>query len=69
MELKHKTALVTGACGGIGRAVVAALVAQGARVVAFDRDIEAVAALAEGSAVLVIPSPSISAMRRRCRPS
>ncbi|MDH7808371.1 MULTISPECIES: SDR family NAD(P)-dependent oxidoreductase [unclassified Rhizobium] len=48
MELKHKTALVTGACGGIGRAVVAALVAQGARVVAFDRDIEAVAALAEG---------------------
>jgi 3-oxoacyl-[acyl-carrier protein] reductase len=48
MELKHKTALVTGACGGIGRAVVAALVAQGARVIAFDRDIEAVAALAEG---------------------
>lgn len=47
MELKHKTALVTGACGGIGRAVVAALVAQGARVIAFDRDIEAVAALAE----------------------
>ncbi|MQB07436.1 SDR family NAD(P)-dependent oxidoreductase [Agrobacterium tumefaciens] len=48
MELKHKTALVTGACGGIGRAVVAALVVQGARVIAFDRDIEAVAALAEG---------------------
>ncbi|KQY40315.1 MULTISPECIES: SDR family NAD(P)-dependent oxidoreductase [Rhizobium/Agrobacterium group] len=48
MELKHKTALVTGACGGIGRAVVAALVAQGSRVIAFDRDIEAVAALAEG---------------------
>lgn len=48
MELKHKTALVTGACGGIGRAVVAALVAQGARVLAFDRDIEAVTALAEG---------------------
>lgn len=48
MELKHKTALVTGACGGIGRAVVAALVAQGARVLAFDRDIEAVKALAEG---------------------
>lgn len=48
MELKHKTALVTGACGGIGRAVVAALVAQGARVIAFDRDIEGVAALAEG---------------------
>ena len=48
MELKHKTALVTGACGGIGRAVVAALVAQGARVIAFDRDIEAVTALAKG---------------------
>ncbi|MDH7803358.1 MULTISPECIES: SDR family NAD(P)-dependent oxidoreductase [unclassified Rhizobium] len=48
MELKHKTALVTGACGGIGRAVVAALVAQGARVLAFDRDIEAVTALANG---------------------
>ncbi len=48
MELKHKTALVTGACGGIGRAVVAALVAQGARVLAFDRDIEAVTVLAQG---------------------
>ena len=47
MELKHKTALVTGACGGIGRAVVAALVAQGARVLAFDRDIEAVTTLAQ----------------------
>ncbi|MDZ7926553.1 MAG: SDR family NAD(P)-dependent oxidoreductase [Agrobacterium sp.] len=47
MELKHKTALVTGACGGIGRAVVAALVAQGARVLAFDRDIDAVTALAQ----------------------
>lgn len=55
MELKHKTALVTGACGGIGRAVVAALVAQGARVIAFDRDIEAVAALAEGFGVACDP--------------
>ncbi|MFF2321655.1 SDR family NAD(P)-dependent oxidoreductase [Agrobacterium sp. NPDC058088] len=48
MELRHKTALVTGACGGIGRAVVTALVAQGARVLAFDRDIKAVTALAQG---------------------
>lgn len=38
MELQGKTALVTGAGGGIGAAVVAALAEAGARVVAFDRD-------------------------------
>lgn len=38
MELDGRIALVTGAGGGIGAAVVATLAAAGARVVAFDRD-------------------------------
>lgn len=41
-----KIALVTGAAGGVGLAVVAGLVDEGARVVAIDRDPEALAALA-----------------------
>lgn len=38
MDLAGKTALVTGAAGGIGGAVVAALRARGARVAVADRD-------------------------------
>lgn len=38
MELNGKIALVTGAAGGIGRAIVAALKDAGAHVLAFDRD-------------------------------
>ena len=38
LDLAGKVAVVTGASGGIGRAVVAALSKQGARVVATDRD-------------------------------
>lgn len=41
-----KIALITGAAGGVGLAVVAGLVDEGARVVAIDRDPEALAALA-----------------------
>ena len=41
-ELTGRLALVTGAARGIGKAVVAALVEQGARVVATDLDTEAV---------------------------
>ena len=44
-ELAGRLALVTGAARGIGEAVVAALVEQGARVVATDLDAEAVRAL------------------------
>ena len=47
-ELQGRVALVTGAAGGIGRAVVAALAALGAAVVAFDLDGEgASSAIAE----------------------
>ncbi|WP_062119849.1 SDR family NAD(P)-dependent oxidoreductase [Aureimonas sp. AU40] len=38
MEFKDKTAVVTGACGGIGRAVVQALAAKGARLALIDRN-------------------------------
>lgn len=44
MELKGKTALVTGAAGGIGAAVVRALRAQGARVAVADRDVTGIEA-------------------------
>lgn len=46
--LAGKTAMVTGAAGGIGGAVVAAFVAEGARVLAVDRDVSAIP-----------PSPSV----------
>ncbi len=44
MELKGKTALVTGAAGGIGAAVVRALRAKGARVAVADRDVTGIEA-------------------------
>jgi 3-oxoacyl-[acyl-carrier protein] reductase len=47
MELEGKTALVTGAGGGIGSAIAATLVAQGATVVALDRDSDQLARLTE----------------------
>ncbi|MGM7677664.1 SDR family NAD(P)-dependent oxidoreductase [Microbacterium sp. A94] len=45
LRLQTKTAIVTGAAGGIGRAIVARFVAQGAHVVATDRDPEHLNAL------------------------
>ncbi|MBN9074087.1 MAG: SDR family oxidoreductase [Rhizobiales bacterium] len=47
MELSGRTALVTGAGGGIGRAIVTTLAAAGAHVLAFDRDLGAVEKLAD----------------------
>ena len=44
MRFAGKTALVTGAAGGIGQAIVAGLRAEGARVAAADRDSSAIAA-------------------------
>lgn len=54
-QFEGRVAFVTGAAGGIGRAVVSALLAEGARVAAFDRD-EAVDDLLPGESRL-----------RRCR--
>jgi NAD(P)-dependent dehydrogenase (short-subunit alcohol dehydrogenase family) len=47
-EWAGRTALVTGAAGGIGRAVVAALLVEGATVVAFDASGEALEGAAAG---------------------
>lgn len=44
MRLSGKTALVTGAAGGIGQAIVAGFRAEGARVAAADRDSSAIPA-------------------------
>ena len=41
MRLLHKTAVVTGAAGGIGQAIIRKLLAEGARVVAADLSIDA----------------------------
>lgn len=46
MRLKDKTAIVTGAGAGIGRAAAIMFAAEGAQVWAFDRDAQALAALA-----------------------
>ncbi|MDX6350993.1 MAG: 3-hydroxybutyrate dehydrogenase [Streptomyces sp.] len=51
MTLNGRTALVTGAAGGIGRACALRLAAAGAKVRAVDRDAEGLAALAEEAAV------------------
>ncbi|MFF8973340.1 3-hydroxybutyrate dehydrogenase [Streptomyces sp. NPDC014995] len=52
LDLGGRTALVTGAAGGIGRACALRLAAAGAKVRAVDRDAEGLEALAENSAGL-----------------
>lgn len=49
----RRVAFVTGAAGGIGRAIVNGLVAEGARVVAFDQDATGLAELAGAHADVV----------------
>ena len=58
MSDKQRTAIVTGAAGGIGRAIVRGLLDAGVRVAASDRTAEGLAAL-EASA-------RERAARRRC---
>lgn len=60
-EYAHKTALVSGAAGGIGAAVAAALAEQGRAVALLDRDAAALEPLAkrlaaEGHRVLAVPA-------------
>lgn len=46
LQLEGKTAVITGAAGGIGIALARSFAAEGARVVLLDRDADAIAALA-----------------------
>lgn len=55
-DLNGKTALVTGAAGGIGAAVVKALRAQGVRVAVADRDVDGIEAEAHLPGNLLDPS-------------
>lgn len=55
--LRGKSAAVTGGASGIGLASVAAMIADGARVVVADRDEKALAALHEKYADALIPLP------------
>lgn len=50
MEIAGKAIVVTGAAGGFGRAIVMALLGQGARVAALDRSADGLEALAQGDA-------------------
>ncbi|GAA4254862.1 3-hydroxybutyrate dehydrogenase [Dactylosporangium darangshiense] len=54
LDLRGRSALVTGAGSGIGRAVAVRLAAAGARVVAVDRDAEPVKTLAEEAGVVPV---------------
>ena len=56
MSFSGKSALVTGAAGGIGGAIVASLRAQGARVAVADRDVTGIEAEARGQAEAIARS-------------
>jgi 3-oxoacyl-[acyl-carrier protein] reductase len=60
--LENQIALVTGASRGIGKATVAALIAEGAKVVATARSADALAALADqfGDSVVGVPGDASS---------
>ena len=58
LDLSNRTAFVTGAAGGIGRAIANGLASEGARLVLFDRDAEGLAAtraeLGDGHAAIAL---------------
>ncbi|HEY8289891.1 MAG TPA: SDR family oxidoreductase [Acetobacteraceae bacterium] len=59
LQLRGKTALVTGASMGIGRAIAKALAAEGVRVVAAARRIELLEAMADEVAAQQHPRPAL----------
>ena len=60
-----RRAIVTGAAGGIGRAIVARLLAEGAEVAALDRNASALAELADAHAVHAVETDLLDASDAR----
>jgi NAD(P)-dependent dehydrogenase (short-subunit alcohol dehydrogenase family) len=60
-QLEGRGAVVTGAAGGIGRALATRLVAEGARVVVNDVDADALSATAEEIGAIAVPGDCASA--------
>src|ERR1700736_6913950 len=65
--LAGKVAMVTGAGGGIGGAVMTAFIAEGARVFAVDRDVSSIPPSVESFACDVTDAAQVGAAVAQCR--
>src|SRR4051812_9024469 len=65
-KLEGKSALITGAAAGIGRAATELFLAEGARVIATDRDLKGMDGLAAETAQLDVTDPgAIAALAKK----